>query len=116
MDERRFQELSDKRFESGLTDEEAEELGRMIAEREGKPYHNADDLHGPDDEPQAWQPEEERVKQEAEAGEGEVIDTTEDPDGGHQPEETRAVGTKRQPVAPAGAGYAPPKGGTEPSE
>jgi hypothetical protein len=116
MDEGRFKELSEKRFDSGLTDEEAEELGRMIAEREGKPYHNADDLHGEEEQPEAWKAEEERVKQETEAGEGERIDTTEEPDEGHQPEETRAVGTERQPVAPAGAGYAPPKEGTETSE
>jgi hypothetical protein len=116
MDEGRFQELSEKRFDTGLTDEEAEELGRMMAEREGKPYHNADDLHGEEDDPRAWKAEEERVKQETEAGEGEMVDTTEEEDEGHQAEETRAVGTDRQPVAPAGAGYAPPKGSTEPSE
>lgn len=116
MDDARFQELSEKRFESGLTDDEAEELGRMMADREGKPYKNADDLHGEEDEPEAWKAEDERVKQETEAGEGEIVDTTEEPDEGHQPEESRAVGSKRQPVGPAGAGYVPPKGGSEPSE
>jgi hypothetical protein len=44
IDERRFVELDRKRFESGLTAEEADELGRMMAEREGKPYTNARDL------------------------------------------------------------------------
>ena len=38
MDEQRYQELLRKRDEEGLTDEEASELGRMIAEHEGKPY------------------------------------------------------------------------------
>jgi hypothetical protein len=41
VDERRLQELEHKRDSSGLTDDEADELGRMIAEREGKPYGNA---------------------------------------------------------------------------
>ena len=36
----RFQQLLDKRHESGLNDAEADELGRMMAEREGKPYSN----------------------------------------------------------------------------
>ena len=40
IDERRFAELDHKRFDSGLTAEEADELGRMMAEREGKPYVN----------------------------------------------------------------------------
>jgi hypothetical protein len=48
MDEHRFEELSRKRFEAGLSREEADELGRMMAEKEGKPYHNADDLQEPD--------------------------------------------------------------------
>ncbi len=115
MDEARFEELKEKRFDTGLTDEEADELGQMMAEREGKPYANAEDLHEEEGEPEAWQAEE-RAKQETEAGEGERIDVTEEPDEGHQPEETRAVGTERQPVGPTGAGYVPPKGGTEPSE
>jgi hypothetical protein len=44
IDERRFAELDQKRFAAGLTAEEADELGRMMAEREGKPYSNAHDL------------------------------------------------------------------------
>ena len=48
MDERRFEELSRKRFETGLSREEADELGRMMAEKEGKPYGNADDLQDRD--------------------------------------------------------------------
>jgi hypothetical protein len=34
----RYEELLEKRHESGLSDEEANELGRMLAEREGKEY------------------------------------------------------------------------------
>jgi len=48
MDERRFEDLIRKRDGVGLSDREADELGRMIAEREGKPHHNAGDIH-PDD-------------------------------------------------------------------
>ena len=40
MDEGRLQQLQRKRA-SGLTDDEANELGRMIAERDGQPYGNA---------------------------------------------------------------------------
>lgn len=48
MDEQRFEELSRKRFKTGLTRDEADELGRMLAEKEGKPYGNADDLKNPE--------------------------------------------------------------------
>jgi hypothetical protein len=48
IDERRFAELDRKRFAGGLTTEEADELGRMMAEREGKPYSNAHDLAAED--------------------------------------------------------------------
>ena len=37
----RYQQLLDKRRESGLADEEADELGRMMAERDGQEYSNA---------------------------------------------------------------------------
>jgi hypothetical protein len=48
MDERRFEELDRKRTESGLTEEEANELGRLMAERMGQPYSNAQDREDPD--------------------------------------------------------------------
>jgi len=48
MDERRLQELEAKRFRGGLSREEADELGRLMAEREGKAYSNADDRLHPD--------------------------------------------------------------------
>jgi hypothetical protein len=38
----RYQELIDKRDGPGLSDEEADELGRLMAEREGRDYANAD--------------------------------------------------------------------------
>jgi hypothetical protein len=40
----RLEELMAKRRSSGLTDREAEELGRLMAEREGKPYSSAQTL------------------------------------------------------------------------
>jgi hypothetical protein len=45
MDDLRYQELMDKRDRVGLSNEEASELGRMIAERMGKPYRGPEDLH-----------------------------------------------------------------------
>jgi hypothetical protein len=55
--DQRFDELTEKRDREGLSREEADELGRMFAEREGKPYANADhptpeveeERHGGDD-------------------------------------------------------------------
>jgi hypothetical protein len=47
VDDRRFQELLEKRDTSGLTNEEANELGRMIAERDGQPYSNASEQDHP---------------------------------------------------------------------
>jgi hypothetical protein len=38
----RYQELIEKRDGPGLSDEEADELGRLMAERQGEPYANAD--------------------------------------------------------------------------
>jgi hypothetical protein len=39
--EKRIEELTKKRVDSGLSDAEADELGRLFAEQEGKPYSNA---------------------------------------------------------------------------
>ena len=41
VDEKRIEELVDKRHEVGLSDAEADELGKLFAEKEGKPYSNA---------------------------------------------------------------------------
>ena len=41
VDEKRIEELTAKRREAGLSDAEADELGRLFAEQEGKPYSNA---------------------------------------------------------------------------
>jgi len=41
VDEKRVEELIAKRQKVGLTDEEADELGKAFADREGKPYSNA---------------------------------------------------------------------------
>ena len=45
MDQARFDELNRKRYLDGLTDDEAGELGRLMAEREGKPYQSAEEFH-----------------------------------------------------------------------
>jgi hypothetical protein len=39
----RYEDLIAKRDSEGLSEDEANELGRLIAEREGEPYANADD-------------------------------------------------------------------------
>jgi hypothetical protein len=56
MNEQRYQELIRKRDTSGLTDEEANELGRMIAERDGAPYGNATGREHPEAETGHEQP------------------------------------------------------------
>jgi hypothetical protein len=116
MDQARFEELKKKRFEEGLTDEEASELGRMFAEEEGERYSSAADRPDAEETPEAWKAEGEgeAVKEKEEAGDETAVDTTEGPEGDHKPEEERAVGTERQPMAPTGAGYNPPKGSGEP--
>jgi hypothetical protein len=62
VDQTRFDELTKKRDEEGLSDDEADELGRMIAEKEGKPYANAEEIHADEesgDTPEAWEAERE---------------------------------------------------------
>jgi hypothetical protein len=108
MDQDRFRQLEQKRDAEGLTDEEADELGRLIADREGKPYSNADDQPSPDAEPKAW---EEPVKQGEESDQEEMASPA--PADDHPPEEERAVGTERQPMPATGSGYVPPKGSDE---
>jgi hypothetical protein len=51
MDQARYDELIRKRDTVGLTREEADELGRFIAEREGESYSNADEEQTPDQGP-----------------------------------------------------------------
>ena len=41
VDEKRIEELIAKRHEEGLSDDEADELGKLFAEKEGKQYSNA---------------------------------------------------------------------------
>lgn len=48
MNTQRLEELEKKRFEAGLTHEEANELGRLLAERAGRPYGNAESPGHPD--------------------------------------------------------------------
>ena len=44
VDEQRYAELDRKRFTSGLTKEEADELGEMMAQREGKTHLTAEQV------------------------------------------------------------------------
>ncbi len=44
MDQARFEQLKKKRFETGLSDEEANELGRLFAEQKGVGYESADEF------------------------------------------------------------------------
>jgi hypothetical protein len=48
MDTTRYEALTVKRDDVGLTDEEADELGKMVAELEGRAYENADTLRASD--------------------------------------------------------------------
>jgi hypothetical protein len=58
-----MEQLKAKRKERGLTDEEADELGRLYAEAAGKPYSNSHHEAGPDTphDPRLPDPDEERV-------------------------------------------------------
>jgi hypothetical protein len=58
MDTARYEALTAKRDDVGLTDDEADELGKMMAELEGREYENADTVR----------PEEEEVLSEASPG------------------------------------------------
>jgi hypothetical protein len=51
VDEERLAELERKRGDQGLTDDEANELGRLIAAKEGRPYSNAQVREHPDSVP-----------------------------------------------------------------
>ena len=62
MDQRQLEELKEKRRVKGLTDDEADELGRALAELAGKPYSNARIEQGePDEAREPTLPEETRV-------------------------------------------------------
>ena len=45
MDTSRYEALTAKRDDVGLTDEEADELGKLVAGIEGRAYESADTLH-----------------------------------------------------------------------
>jgi hypothetical protein len=51
MDQTRYEELTKKRETAGLTRDEADELGRLIAEIKGREYSNADSVDTPDQGP-----------------------------------------------------------------
>ncbi len=88
MDEARLQELEKKKFDVGLTDDEANELGRLIAEREGKPYGNAESRTHPD---APTKQREEKPYSEPEVREARGVDpSTEEPDPAGPPGERTA--------------------------
>jgi hypothetical protein len=78
MDEERFTELMKKRDTEGLSDDEANELGRMMAEREGLAYSNASGQDHPEGEPDDEQP----------YSEAEVKELKQHPDVRETPEES----------------------------
>jgi hypothetical protein len=81
VDDRRFQELVEKRDRSGLTNEEANELGRMIAERDGQHYSNASEQDHPERQTGEDQP----------YSEAEVQELKEHPEVRDTPEESEKV-------------------------
>src|SRR5918996_4364405 len=67
----RYQELIDKRDREGLTDDEATELGRLMAERRGESYQGDADDPPPDVELRRRSVPEEEIEEElAEGGQG----------------------------------------------
>jgi hypothetical protein len=92
MEEQRYQELLRKRDQAGLSDDEASELGRMIANRQGKPYRGPKDIDPDDAEPQEVTPvvREEATERE-EAGEEPEPDPPEE-----EMEEDREAGMERR--------------------
>ena len=50
MDLTRYEALTAKRDGVGLTDDEADELGRMMAQLEGRAYENADTVHAEEEQ------------------------------------------------------------------
>ena len=91
----RFDELERKRDDVGLTDDEANELGRLMAERAGRPYGNAETRVHHDAGPHAWKAAERDRQQE-----------------GVQPEPSRE--TTAHPVNPESDHFLPAKGGHAP--
>ncbi len=80
MDTQRLEELEKKRFDVGLTHEEANELGRLLAERAGKPYSNAEGRIHPDAPTTA---REEKPYSEPEVRQARGVDpSSEEPDAG----------------------------------
>ena len=95
MDKGRFEELKKKRFEEGLSDEEAGELGRFFAEEGGEQYQSTESFR---------QEQEAEVASELEKGqpaEGSVEDrpetAKEEAESRPAPEEDQPGGT-REPL------------------
>ena len=95
VSEQRFDQLERKRDTEGLTGDEANELGRLMAEREGKPYSNAEMR----DEPEETEGVDEVAKEGEEAGQDEAVRPTGD--------KAEPADAERPLVGPGGSGYAP---------
>jgi hypothetical protein len=70
----RYQELIEKRDGPGLSDEEADELGRLMAERQGEPYANADNPPLDVEAERESKDTEDYVEEQRESREGRVLD------------------------------------------
>ena len=89
----RYEELLEKRDTAGLTDQEADELGRLIAEREGRAYANADDIPTPVNQPRI--PSDDRMP----PGPKEAVGHGEEPDSELDPEQRRPESRPQRPSA-----------------
>ncbi|MGH2723782.1 MAG: hypothetical protein ACRDI0_05870 [Actinomycetota bacterium] len=104
MDQQRLEELVAKRDAEGLTREEADELGKLLAEQAGEPYANADDLRGDEEEiPAAWQNpklEEQAAGELEEQRPGQEPGKRDAPDSGAGAQKGSLPGTGPQPDEP----------------
>lgn len=104
MDQQRLEDLVKKRDERGLTREEADELGRLLAERAGEPYANADDVRQDDEDlPAAWENprlEEEGAQELEEQGPEQEPGKRDAPDSGAGAQKGALPGSGPQPDQP----------------
>jgi hypothetical protein len=76
MDDQRFEELTRKRDSEGLSKEEADELGRLTAQREGTPYEGSADDPPPDVEAERRGATPAEAQEQAEAANGQRTSMT----------------------------------------
>jgi hypothetical protein len=70
----RYRQLIEKRGGPGLSDEEADELGRLMAERQGEHYANADDPPLDVEAERESKETEEYIEEQRESREGRDVD------------------------------------------